>query len=205
MTGSQPLHVHDPHVQSALQPPHHPLPRTSCHWVVHGTDSLLPANYAPPPHTTQASTRTPGGTSRTTPTSGARGNASPWTRCSTSAAATRALVGRCIALASGPNGPGGCPGTGGCGRSRCAPSRVRPPRTARDQPLHAPPPYSSVRTWWQPASWRCSGRAPHTPTQNYPHLMEEDMPGIQRCFFRTLDYLQQTHPRILERIWTPPG
>ena len=44
-----------------------------------------------------------------------------------------------------------------------------------------------------------------TPTQNYPHLMEEDMPGIQRCFFRTLDYLQQTHPRVLEQIWTPPG
>ena len=33
---------------------------------------------------------------------------------------------------------------------------------------------------------------PHTPTQNYPHLTEEDMPGIQRCFFQTLDYLQQT-------------
>ena len=47
------------------------------HWVVHGTDSLLPADYAPPPHTTQASTRTPGGTSWTIPTSGARGNANP--------------------------------------------------------------------------------------------------------------------------------
>ena len=31
------------------------------------------------------------------------------------------------------------------------------------------------------------------------------MPGIQRCFFRTLDYLQQTHPRVVEQIWTPPG
>ena len=46
---------------------------------------------------------------------------------------------------------------------------------------------------------------PHTPTQNYPHLTEEDMPGIQRCFFETLDYLQQTHPRVLEQIWPPPG
>ena len=50
------------------------------HWVVHGTNSLLPADYAPPPNTTQASTRTPGGRSRMTPTSGARWNASPWTR-----------------------------------------------------------------------------------------------------------------------------
>ena len=46
---------------------------------------------------------------------------------------------------------------------------------------------------------------PDTPTQNYPHLTEEDMPGIQRCFFQTLDYLQQTQPHVLEQIWPPPG
>ena len=45
---------------------------------------------------------------------------------------------------------------------------------------------------------------PHTPTQNYLHLTEEDMPSIQRCFFRTLEYLQQTHPHVLEQIWTSP-
>ena len=27
---------------------------------------------------------------------------------------------------------------------------------------------------------------PDTPIQNYPHLTEEDMSGIRRCFFRTL-------------------
>ena len=27
---------------------------------------------------------------------------------------------------------------------------------------------------------------PDTPTQNYPHLTEEDMPSIKRCLFRTL-------------------
>ena len=36
-----------------------------------------------------------------------------------------------------------------------------------------------------------------TPTKNYPHLTEEDMPGIQRDFFSTLDYVQQTHPHVL--------
>ena len=46
---------------------------------------------------------------------------------------------------------------------------------------------------------------PDTTTRNYPHLTEEDMPGIQRCFLRTLDYLQQTHPDVLEQIWPPPG
>ena len=44
---------------------------------------------------------------------------------------------------------------------------------------------------------------PDTPTKNYPHLMEEDMPGIQRCFFDTLDCLQQAHPHVLELRWTP--
>ena len=46
---------------------------------------------------------------------------------------------------------------------------------------------------------------PHTPTQNYPHLTEGDMPGIQRCFFETLDYLQQTHPASWSRYGHPPG
>ena len=46
---------------------------------------------------------------------------------------------------------------------------------------------------------------PHTPTGNYRHLTEEDMPGIQRYFVRTLDYLQKTDIRVLEQIWTPPG
>ena len=50
-------------------------------WVVNGTDSLLPADYGPP-RTAQAPTRTPGRTSQTTPTSRARGGASPRTRCS---------------------------------------------------------------------------------------------------------------------------
>ena len=47
-------------------------------WLVDGTNSLLPADYnPPPPRTTRATTRTPGRTSLTTPTSGARGGAGP--------------------------------------------------------------------------------------------------------------------------------
>ena len=45
---------------------------------------------------------------------------------------------------------------------------------------------------------------PETPTQKYPHLTDYDMPGIQRCFFSTLDYLRQTHPHVLELRLTPP-
>ena len=69
------------------------------HWVVHGNDSLLPDAYAPP---TQPRPRHvhQGGRAGRPPPLGHAGNASPWTRCSPSAAATRALVGRCIALPS---------------------------------------------------------------------------------------------------------
>ena len=48
---------------------------------------------------------------------------------------------------------------------------------------------------------------PHTPTQSYSDLTEEDMRGIQRCFFCTLDYLQQSHPhspRARTAETTPP-
>ena len=93
--------------------------------VVHGTDSLLPADYAPSPHNPGPDTYTR--EDEPDDPSGARGKASPWTRCSPSAAATRALIGRCIALPSGPNRHGRSPQTGACGRSRCAPSRGRPP------------------------------------------------------------------------------
>ena len=146
------------------------------HWVVHGTDSLLSADYAPPPHNPGRDTYARGET-RTTPTSGARGNANPWTRCSPSAAAARALVGRCIASPSGPKGPGGSPRTGGCGWSRCAPSRGKPPQTAGDPPPHAPPPYSSAHTWWQPASWRCCGRAQTPPPKTTPTSQRRTCPA----------------------------
>ena len=46
---------------------------------------------------------------------------------------------------------------------------------------------------------------PDTVTQNYPHLKEEEMPGIQRCFFSDLNNLQQTHSHLLDLSWTPPG
>ena len=149
---ASPPPVHDPYVQSALHPFHHPLPRT--HRPLGGTRHRLPPprRLHPPPTQPRPRHVRQGGMTRTTPTSGARGNANPWTRCSPSAAATRALVGRCIASPSGPNGPGGSPRTDGCGWSHCAPSRGKPPQTAGDPTPHAPPPYNSAHTWWQPAS-----------------------------------------------------
>ena len=121
------------------------------HWVVHGTDSLLPADYTPPTHNPGPDTYARGD-DPDDPHIWGTWEPNSWTRCSPSAAATRALVGRCIASPSGPNGRGGSPPTDGCGWSRCACSRRKPPQTAGDPPPHAPPPYNYARTWWQPAS-----------------------------------------------------
>ena len=74
------------------------------------------------------------------------------------------------------------------------PQNRRGPAPPRPTPLE-PYPYM-VAARLMALLWQ----GPDTPTQNYPHLTEEDMPGIQRCFFRTLDYLQLTHPRVLEQI-----
>ena len=139
------------------------------------------------------------------PTSGARRDASPWTRCSPSAAATRALVGQCIALPSGPSGPGGS-------RTDRWLWKVSLRRKQREAPPNRRGPTVPRPTTLQLCPYMVAARlmgllwpGPHIPTQSYPNLTGEDMPGIQRCFFRTLDYLQQTHPHVLEHIWTPPG
>ena len=42
------------------------------------------------------------------------------------------------------------------------------------------------------------GQGPDTATQDYDHLTGEYMPGIQRCFFGTLDCLQQSNLHVLE-------
>ena len=181
---ANPLHVHDSHVQSAPTPSSPPT--------------------TPPPHTTQASTRTPEGTIGTIPTSGARGNANPWTRCSPSAAAARPLVGRCIASPSGPTGPGGSPRTGGCGWSRCAPAEGSPPKP---QGTHPPTPHHPT------ALPKHGGSPPHGaavagPRHPHPKLPPPHRGGHARhpaMLLRTPNYLQQTHPHVPEQIWPPPG
>ena len=89
-------------IQYTLSTTHYHAPTGD--WVVYGTDSLPPCRLRPPPHNPGPSTYTRM-TSLTTQTSGACRSANPWTRCSPSAAETRALAGRCITLPSGPNGP----------------------------------------------------------------------------------------------------
>ena len=106
-------------------------------WLVHGNDSLLTADYTPPAHNPGNDTYTREDEPDDPHISGL-GGAGPWTSCSPSAAATRALAGRCTVLLKVPNGPGRFLQSSGRGGSSCVTSRGKPPRTARDPPPYAP-------------------------------------------------------------------
>ena len=171
---------------------HYTLSTTHYHaptgtWVVHGTDSLLPVHLDPPPRTTRPPTRTPERTSRTTPTSGAQWSAGPWRLCSSSAAPTRTLARRCIALPNGPNGPGTSPRSGGCGRSNCVPSKGRPPRTAWDPP---PAPH-------HPATLPVHGGSPpHDPAVAGPRHPHQKLPPPHGRGHAEHPVMLLQHPRL---------
>ena len=174
------------------------------HWVVHGTDSLLPADYTPPTHN-------PG------PDTYARGDDLDdphiWGTWEPKSLDT------VLSIRSGYKGLGRamyCLAKWTQRTWRIPTDRWVWVVTLRPQQREAPPnrrgPTTPRPTTLQLCPYMVAARLMtllwprfHTPTQSYPHLTEEDMPGIQRCFFQTLDYLQQTHPHVLEQIWPPPG
>ena len=174
------------------------------HWVVHGTDSLLPADYTPPTHDPGPDTYARGGNPDDPHIWGT------WEPESLDALLSirsgyQGLGRAMYCLAKWTQRTWGIPA-----------DRWVWVVTLRPQQMEAPPnrggPYPPRPTTPQLCPYMVAARlmallwpGPHTPTQNYPHLTEEDMPSIQRCFFETLDYLQQTHPRVLEQIWPPPG
>ena len=203
---ASPLNVHDPHVQSALHPLHHHLRRT--HRPLGGTRHRLPPprRLHPPPHT-----QNPG------PDTYARGDDPDdphiWGTWEPKSLDTLLSIrsgyqglGRAMyCLAKWTQRTWGIPTDQWVWvvtlrpQQREAPSNRRGPTPPRPTTLQLCAYMVAARL--MTLLWP----GPHTPTQNYPHLTEEDMPGIQRCFFRTLDYLQQTHPHVLEQIWPRPG
>ena len=173
------------------------------HWVVHGTDSLLPADYAPPPHN-------PG------PNMFTRGDEpgdphiwGTWERRSLntllSIRSRNQDLGKAMyCLAKWTQRTGEIPTDRWLRKvtlrpqEREAPQDCRGPGPLRPTILQLCP--YIVAASLMALLW--PGR--DTTTKNYPHLTEEDMPGIQRCFLSTLDYLQQAHPHVLELSLTPP-
>ena len=172
--------------------------------MVHGTDSLLPADYAPPPHNPGLDTYAMGDDLDDPHIWGT------WERkpldtllsiCSGSQGLGRAMY----CLAKWTQRTWGIPTDQWVWvvtlrpQQREAPPNGRGPTPPRPTTLQLCPYMVAARL--MALLWP----GPDTPTKEFPHLTEEDMPGIQQCFFRTLDYLQQTHPHVLEQIWPPPG
>ena len=174
------------------------------HCVMHGTDSLFPADYAPPQHnpgpekyTREDETDDPHlwGTSE------------------------RKSLDTLLSIRSGNQGLGRamyCLAHWTQRTCRIPTDRWLWKVTLLSQQREAPPnrrtPNPPRPTTLQLCPYMVAARlmallspGPDIHTQNYPHLTEEDMPGIHRCFFSTLDYLQQMHLHVLEQIWTPPG
>ena len=176
------------------------------HWVVHGTDSLPPADYAPlpPPHNPGAGTYT-------------RENEPDdphiWGRWE------RKSLDTLLSIRSGKQGLGRamyCLAKWTQRTWEIPADRWLWKVTLRPLTWEAPPnrraPAPPRPTTPQLCPYIVAARlmallwpGPDTPTQNYPHLTAADMSAIQRCFFSTLDYLQQMHPHVLELRWTPPG
>ena len=174
------------------------------HWVVHGTDSLLPADYAPPPHNPGLDTYTRGDELDDPHLWGT------WERKSLdtllSIRSDNQGLGRAMyCLAKWTQRTWGIPADRWLWKVTLRPQQREAPPNRRGS---TPPPPTPLQLCPYMAAARLIALlwpGPHTPSQNYPHLTEEDMPGIQRYFFRTLDYLQQTHLCVLEQTWTPPG
>ena len=149
---------------------HHTLCTTNYHaptghLVVHGTDSLLPADYAPPPHNPGRDTYTREDKPDDPHISGTREGRSrdrllfirsrnhdlgkamyclaKWTKRTCEISTDRWLW-----------------------KVRLRAKRSEVPPNRRGPTPRAPPPYSSARTWWQPSSWRRCGQAQTPPPKN---------------------------------------
>ena len=174
------------------------------HWVVHGTDSVLPADYAPPPHNPGPDTYTREDEPDDPHLWGT------WERKS---------LDTLLSIRSGNQGLGramywlakwtqrtwGIPTDRWLWKVTLCPQQREPPLNRRGP---TPPRPTTLQLCPYMVAARLMALlwpGPDTPTQNYPNLTEADMPGIQRCFFSTLSYLQQTHQHFLEQIRTPPG
>ena len=173
--------------------------------MVHGADSLLPANYAPPPPTqTRPRQVHQGGRAGRPPPLGT------WECKSLDTLLSIRSGNQCLdrvmyCLAKWTQRTWGIPTDRWLWKVTLRPQQ----REAPPEPQGTGPPRpTSLQLCPYMVAARLIAllwRGPDTPIQNYPHLTEEDIPGIQRCFFRTLDYLQQARPHVLEKIWTPPG
>ena len=121
------------------------------HWVVHGTNSLLPADYIPPLNNTGPDTYARGDDPGDPHIGGTWECKSLDTLLSTRSGCQG--LGRAMyCLAKWTQRTWGIPRDRWVWVVTLRPQQREAPQTAGDPPPHAPPPYSSAHTWWQPAS-----------------------------------------------------
>ena len=137
------------------------------HYVVHGTDSLLTADYAPPSHN-------PGpGTYTREDEPGDPDILGTWERTSLdtllSIRSRNQDLGKamyCVAKCTQRTWE--IPTDRWLWKVMLRPQQREGPSNRRGPTPRAPPPYSSACTWLQPASWRCCGRAQTPPPKTIP-------------------------------------
>ena len=174
-------------------------------WLVQGSDSLLPADYTPPPDSPGPDTYTREDEPDDLHIWGTWGHKSLQTLLFSRSA--NLGVGRtmyCLAKWTG--------------QSRQIPAQqwvrqvtLRPQQ--REAPLNCTGRTPQHPITMQLCPFMVAARlmtllwpGPDTPTQHNPHLTEEHMPGIQRCFFGTVHCLQHSAPHVLALTLTPaPG
>ena len=174
------------------------------HLVVHGTDTILLADYAPPPHNPGLDTYA-GGDEQDDPHIWGT-----WERKSLETllpirSGNQGLSRAMYCLTKWTQRTWGIPTDRWLWRVTLRPQQREAPPNCRGPTPPRPGTLQLCRYMVAARLMALMWQGPDTPTQNYPHLKEEDMPGIQRCFFRTLDYLRQTHPHVLKEGWPPPG
>ena len=176
---------------------HYTLSTTRYHaptdtWVVHGTDSLLLADYtflparARPPHEHQ------GGRAGRPPHLGLWGYKSLETLLRIRSG-NQGLGRAMYCLAKWTQGSWQIPSNRWTWKVTLCPEQMQ----ARLNRTGATAPRSDTMQL-------CPFMVADTPIEHYPNLTEEDMPDIQRCFFGILPFLLESNPHIAEITWTPP-
>ena len=139
------------------------------HWVVHGTNSLLPADYAPPPpHNPGPDTYTREDEPDNPHSWGTWGRKSLDTLLSIRSG-NKGLGRAMYCLAKWTQRTREISADRWLWKVTLRPEQEEVPAEPQGtNPPRAPPPYSAARTWWQPASWRCCGRTQTPPPKTPP-------------------------------------
>ena len=200
---ARPLHLHDSHVQETLHPLNHPLPHTKRHPAGPLHQILPPRRLHPPPRTTRGhdtyTREDEPDEPHITGTWGCRSLDTVLSIRSRNQGLGRVMY--CVAKWTQRTWQ--IPAEQWAWKVTLRPQQREAPMVCTGP---SPPRPITIQLCLNMVAARLMTLlwpGPDTPTQNYPHLTEDDMPGIKHHFFGTLECLQQAQPDDLELQWTP--